>query len=56
MSTVASMHPGLPAEELRQLAEQAVGHVATCTEQRRFNLHGPQTATHHTASIGATRA
>ncbi|MCZ0975883.1 hypothetical protein O1L55_40780 [Streptomyces albulus] len=56
MSAGASMHPGLPPEEVRQLAEQAAGRDAICTEQRRFNLHGPQTATGRTASTGGTRA
>ncbi|WP_159033111.1 hypothetical protein [Streptomyces fodineus] len=56
MSTVASKHPDLAPEEVRQLSEQAVGRVDTCTEQCRFNLHGPQTATDPTASIGGTRA
>ncbi|MET7457224.1 phosphotransferase [Streptomyces sp. NPDC005574] len=32
MSTAASTHPDLPPEEVRQLAEQAVGRIATWTD------------------------
>ncbi|WP_244330207.1 hypothetical protein [Streptomyces prasinus] len=32
MSTATSTHPDLPPEEVRRLAEQAVGHIATWTD------------------------